>query len=378
MNILALEPYYGGSHRAFLDGWVLHSRHQWAVLGLPPHKWKWRMRHSAVTFAEQVQAMAADRPSFDMMFCSDMLNLAEFKGLAPKPIRSLPAVVYFHENQLTYPVRHENERDLHFGMINFTTALAAEQVLFNSAFHRDSCLGALRKLLHRMPDHNHIEAVDTIAQKSLIYPQGIVEPAPEGLRPPGPPRILWVARWEHDKNPELFFEAMYRLQDEGREFRLSVIGEQFSDTPKIFDEAHSRLHGRIDRWGYQPTRLDYERALAEADIVVSTADHEFFGVSVVEAVAAGTYPLLPNRLAYPEIFSIEGSACDEDFFYDGSIDSLLGRLRTLLSKTASGNLWENRPRRLSHIVEKYYWKNLAPRLDDALDAVISRRDASPA
>ena len=57
MRILALEPYYGGSHRAFLDGWVAHSRHEWTVLELPAYKWKWRMRHAAITLADRVAAL---------------------------------------------------------------------------------------------------------------------------------------------------------------------------------------------------------------------------------------------------------------------------------------------------------------------------------
>jgi hypothetical protein len=36
IRVLALEPYYRGSHRAFLDGWVERSRHEWTLLTLPP------------------------------------------------------------------------------------------------------------------------------------------------------------------------------------------------------------------------------------------------------------------------------------------------------------------------------------------------------
>ena len=32
MNILVLEPYYGGSHKAFLDGWSKHSHNQMTLL----------------------------------------------------------------------------------------------------------------------------------------------------------------------------------------------------------------------------------------------------------------------------------------------------------------------------------------------------------
>jgi hypothetical protein len=103
-------------------------------------------------------------------------------------------VAYFHENQLTYPVRREDERDLHFGMVNGTTALAADQVWFNSAFHRDSFLGALRALLQRMPDYNHLETVAAIARKSRVQPQGIDAPPAFLPRPPDRPPPLG-ARW---------------------------------------------------------------------------------------------------------------------------------------------------------------------------------------
>ncbi len=152
-RILAMEPFYGGSHRAFLDGWIAHSRHEWTVMGLPARKWKWRMRHAPITFARQCLDRAEAGQSWDVLFCSDMLNLAEFLGLAAAHVRELPVVAYFHENQLTYPVRDEHQRDLHFAFTNITTAEAATQVWFNSAFHRDEFLGAIPGLLKRMPDY---------------------------------------------------------------------------------------------------------------------------------------------------------------------------------------------------------------------------------
>ncbi|MEJ2705778.1 MAG: DUF3524 domain-containing protein [Sedimentisphaerales bacterium] len=131
MRILALEPYYGGSHKAFLDGWTAISKHEWTLLHLPPYKWKWRMRHSAVTFADQVRRLASEGQSWDVIFCSDILNLAEFLGLAPRAVQALPAILYFHENQLTYPVRFESERDYQFAVTNMTSALAAASVWFS-------------------------------------------------------------------------------------------------------------------------------------------------------------------------------------------------------------------------------------------------------
>src|SRR4030043_1503064 len=159
MNILALEPYYGGSHRAFLDGLSKASGHTWTLLTLAAHKWKWRMRHSAITFASQAAELADKHQSWDVLFCSDMLNLAEFFALAPAGIAGLPKVIYFHENQLTYPVCAEDERDYQFAMTNLTSALAADAVWFNSQFHLDTFLDALARFLKSMPDPQHFAAL---------------------------------------------------------------------------------------------------------------------------------------------------------------------------------------------------------------------------
>jgi glycosyltransferase involved in cell wall biosynthesis len=271
MRILALEPYYGGSHKAFLDGWQVASRHDWTVFGLPPHQWKWRMRHAAVTLAEQVTDRLAQRQTWDVVLCSDMLNLAEFKGRVGAPVAALPAVGYFHENQLTYPVRHETERDLHFAYTNFTTALAADHIWFNSRFHLESFHTAVRAFLSRMPDFNCLHTLDNLRARSVVYPQGISRPAPRSPRPSGPAHLLWAARWEHDKNPAAFIEALQTLAQLGLDFRVSVIGQQFSETPAVFAQARQWLGERIIYWGFQDTREEYERALGKADVFVSTA-----------------------------------------------------------------------------------------------------------
>ena len=125
MRILAIEPYYGGSHQAFLDQWIARSCHHWQLLTLPAHHWKWRMRHAPIWAADQIQGLWHTGARWDVLFCSDMLDLATFLGLAGPATSQIPRVVYFHENQLTYPSRFDQQRDLHFALTNFTTALAA-------------------------------------------------------------------------------------------------------------------------------------------------------------------------------------------------------------------------------------------------------------
>ena len=118
LRVVVLEPYYGGSHRAFLRGLRRHSRHDVTVLGLPARKWKWRMRHAAVEFARRVSRR---RTLPDVILASEFLNVAEFAGLLPPAWQAVPRVVYFHENQLTYPVADESQRDYHYAFTHLTS-----------------------------------------------------------------------------------------------------------------------------------------------------------------------------------------------------------------------------------------------------------------
>lgn len=372
MDILALEPYYGGSHKAFLDGWSDASGHDWTLLDLPPYKWKWRMRHAAVTFADEVRRRLSQGERWDALFCSDMLNLAEFRGLLDSEITQLPTILYFHENQLTYPVRVESERDYQFAMTNMTGALAADAVWFNSAFHRDSFLAALDAFLKRMPDHQPTDAGQRIRQKAHVYPPGIAPLPDRGERTSGPLRIVWAARWEHDKNPEDFFKALRMLKARGIAFRISVVGEQFRQSPAVFTQAREEFSDRIDSWGFQERRADYIATLQQADVFVSTADHEFFGLSAIEATLAGAYPLLPKRLAYPEIFGPSDTGTTTPVFYDGSPKALADKLAESARALAQGLSLHEQSNDIRHRLKRFEWPALAPLLDDAIEQIAGR------
>ena len=388
IKVLALEPYYGGSHKVFLDHLIDGSKHDWELIALMPRKWKWRMMHSALTFSDLIKAQAekgADSETStkfitstysgelpDIIFCTDMLNLAEFKGFLPAKFADIPVVAYFHENQLTYPTHYDKSKDRHFSWINITTAIAADAVWFNSEYHMNSFLDAVTYRIKKAPDCRPANLAERIREKSIIVPQGIEEKPdvnPERRDDDrGPLRILWAARWEFDKNPADFFDALRFVRDRGIDFRLSVIGGQSRGEDPLFDRAKEEFASHIDHWGFMETLEEYEDVLKSADIAVSTAIHEFFGISMAEAVAAGAFPVVPDRLAYPEVLKIDQSDDNKiSFFYDGSVAALAEKIAHCATTLQSeGSLWEGDPQRGIRKVSRFYWENVIAKVDSEL------------
>ncbi len=328
-KIVVIEPYYGGSHKAFLDGLVEYLPGRFVPHTLPARKWKWRMRMAAPFFAARISAGKLDLAGADGLLCSPFLDVAAFRGLLPPSFRDLPIHVYFHENQFAYPVQVNDERDFHFALTNFTTALAADRLAFNSRYNFVSFLNGCRELLAKMPDMVLKGWESEIINKTtILYPPldfAEIDAAANGAEHNPAPVILWNHRWEHDKNPELFFETLFDLQREGLPFRLIVVGQSFDRQPEIFAQARIILADRLEQFGYVKSRRAYIDLLAKADLVVSTAGHEFYGIAVLEAVRAGCRPLLPNRLSYPELLPAE-------FLYND--DELTAALRHCLTEKA--------------------------------------------
>ena len=125
MRVCLLEPYDTGSHGAWLRGYAAYSRHQVTCLTLDGRFWKWRMHGGAVTLARRYLEQAVDA---DVLLASDMLDLSTFRALTCERTARIPAAVYMHENQLTYPLKPGDRRDLHYGFINYASMLCAQAV----------------------------------------------------------------------------------------------------------------------------------------------------------------------------------------------------------------------------------------------------------
>jgi glycosyltransferase involved in cell wall biosynthesis len=298
MQILFLEPFYGGSHREFADGLVAHSRHRIELHTLPARWWKWRMRGAALHFSREI----ARPEDYDLLLTSDLMSLSDLKALWG--VRCPTTIVYFHESQLTYPVAPGERMDYQFGFTDITTGLAADQILFNSDSHLSSFFDQLPRFLAKLPEYRPIWVVEALRPKCEVLYPGCRLPAElekAATEIAAPPLVIWNHRWEHDKNPGAFFKALGQIKNQGIAFRLAILGERFNNAPAVFAEAQGQFSEEIVQWGFAADRAAYLDWLGRGTVVVSTALQENFGIAVVEAVACGCLPLLPDRLSYPEL-----------------------------------------------------------------------------
>lgn len=330
MKIALLEPFMAGSHAAWAEEFAARSRHRVRIFGLPGRHWKWRMHGGAVSLA---RAFLEAGFTPDLLLATDMLDLAGFLALTRDATAGCPAALYCHENQLTYPWSPADRdpgrrRDAHYAFINYQSALAADAVLFNSAYHRRSFLEALPGFLRGFPDFRETATIDRIRERSATLPLGLdlqrfdafgEEPRRAAWQGP---LILWNHRWEYDKNPQEFFEVLFRLAERELPFELAVLGESYCRKPQIFAEARERLQEHIVHWGFAESFAEYASWLWRADLLPVTAHHDFFGVSVVQAIYCRCLPLLPRRLAYPE--HLDERYNPECFYRDS--EELLARL----------------------------------------------------
>jgi glycosyltransferase involved in cell wall biosynthesis len=334
MNVLLLSAYAAQSHVYWQEGLLaMFPRLQWTVLSLPPRHFSWRVRGNPLYWAFEERDTLAS--GYDLVIATSMVDLATLRGLVPC-LAVIPTILYFHENQFEYPVlerqadaaggsQHSNNL-LEAQMVSLYSALSADRVVFNSNYNLSTFHSGCEVLLKRLPDKVPAGVVSSIRDKSSVIPvplqsvesiteRGSIWGADRSPYPQRALRLVWVGRLEYDKGGDRLLRLLLQLELTSLDYELAIIGQQFRNTPQAFKHIETQFAHRLVQFGYLESRADFLAALVDADIVLSTALHEFQGVAILEAIAAGCIPIVPNRLVYPEIIP-------EDYCYASRMDDM--------------------------------------------------------
>ncbi len=380
MRILLVEPWQTGSHQAWAEGYQAASGHEVNIVGLPGKLWRWRLRGGALPLAEKVTTWIDMHGQPDLLLISGLVDVAELLGLARRNLSpDVGVVIYQHESQLVYPVA-EGNYDNGAALRNWMSWCVADLVLFNSYHHMRAVTAALPAFVRSLPDATHEPMVEAVISRFEVFAVGVdlgdipdrsVMPDASSRRAvggsPSRPVILWPHRWERDKDPGAFVAALRKVKAADLDFGLVLAGQDPpSGSAMAAEDRASAEHEFADHIvsSGELDREDYLRQLAGCDLVVSCARHEFFGVAIVEAVAAGCVPLLPDALSYPELIRPpwHSTVLYEPGTFGTRLVDAVKRVDELRSETIG----------LSQSMRRFDWSTMAMVYDQRFEAITAR------
>lgn len=287
LDILALEPFYGGIRRAMLGAVMRCSRHRWTLLKLPPRRMERRLAAAANWFAEQLGRHLSGH--VDVLFTSEAMNLANLYRLVPE-LASRPSIVYFHENHLP-PVNARDDGP--FDLVNLNTATAASEIWFNSTYHLKTFLTRGAALVARHRELATRDPMKDIAAKAHLMPPPLDLGAVAEVKNSSPPitrqpGTIFVET--RDADVKLLNWALELVHGSGRRFRLVTVGPV-----KLLSNEWERTTVReIDEIGQVTGML-------ESSILVSVKPKATSDYLCVRGMLAGCRPVVPDDGVYPEL-----------------------------------------------------------------------------
>lgn len=294
-TVLIVDAHGAGSHVRTNSLLERFSRHDLRVIQPEPLHWRQQALTAHYRLAAELASIEAEWTP-DVIIFSGTFNIAALLEMAPSRFRSARRVAYFHESQWIYPSHSGDSRP--FIVQHLDAVLVADEAWFNSRYHLLVFQTSVKDLSSDAVPDATIKSVLQRLQTSarVVYPPVNLNSLPAPTTNTTPQRLIWNARWDYDKRPDRLIMMLKDIAISGFNPEILILGTGGTNPDAVSADIgqNAYIPGHLD------SREDYELHLAGGGVIVSTADHEFFGVGVLEAVLAGAVPVLPDDLAYPE------------------------------------------------------------------------------
>lgn len=351
LDIIALEPFYGGIRKQTLELLSRHSRHRWMVFKLPARRLERRLSTAAQWFTQQL----ARTPHLkcDILFTSDAINLADFLRMNPE-FGHKPSVAYFYCNQLIGQAVNDQQARLAL----LSTASTATEVWFNSLFHMRAFLSHAAALYDAHPELGGKQPLRAIVAKSqLIHPPvEIVPPARDSREVDAERkrRTLCIDNRE-GADPEVFKAVLTEISGRNEPVVLHVLGRPLDGIPEGVPVTNVDMK----------SEADVVRALRRCEIYISCQPCQEFDPLAMRAMACGCIPILLKDGFYAEFLP---AALHTWCLYDRTPGDLLNRVMDLwyLRRPAVAR------RELDTIFERYIPMQATRNFDKRLEYLIEQ------
>jgi glycosyltransferase involved in cell wall biosynthesis len=262
----------------------------------------------------------------------DMINgvkIIRFRSFAPGNAYYFAPQIYFYLKKHNFDVIHAHSYHA-FPALFAALGKRERRLVFTPHYHRNghtefrNLLHKPYRLLGRMIfskadsvicvseyEKRLVESDFKVAAKTIKIPNGInlkefeipKQPGKGSKRKAGREKILlYVGRLEEYKGVQYIIQILPELQD----FRVRIVGKGPYEAELRGMAKDLGVEGRIE-WLKELSRKELLECYADADAFLMLSSHEAYGITVAEALAAGTPCIVAKGSALEEF--VDGEYC---------------------------------------------------------------------
>ncbi|MEM6313003.1 MAG: DUF3524 domain-containing protein [Planctomycetota bacterium] len=350
LDVLAVEPLFGGFRRESLRGFMRHTSHRVHLLKLPPRRPQRRLIASGVWFHESICLHPprhevdgkVRRIRFDAVLAGDHLHLSDLQRLH-RPLQDKPAVVLHHGDGPT---------DLRSQTIRLNSLKSATEIWTPTAGSRDALLEEVRQAGVQFPALG--DQTDQVAAKVRLMAMPVEVGPPLRSIERTRRRIAVDAT---SPPADGVVKALHRLHERGEKFELFVIGKHGNALPA--DAVAQTVKSTDD--------LAVCQALRRCRSFLGTPTDRPFDPLAVRALRCECWVLLhdtgPNRAILPP-FHHSAS------LHTADVRQIYGWLLTVLHQ----GLADGSTREMTALLSRFDPTRATEAIDEALLDVAGARD----